>query len=542
MRSRLPAFNTIWVAALSAAFLLFLTNGVFWSKATAFFATNHPFLIGFTVSLYLLFFAVLLTLSAPYMLRPVYSLIFLIAAGAGYFTDTFGVMIDRDMIRNVAQTDVAESSQLMTSSYVIHMLLYGVLPCLLIWLIPIKRLRPLREVGRNTALILGSVVVAFGFILTHLVVFMPFWQREREVTMSYLNPVMAISSTVDYGLREYIRGPYVAAPYGTDAKLGPAIADAAHPTILVLVVGETARAQNFSLMGYKRDTNPELEAMDIVAFKHATSCGTSTAVSMPCMFSHLGHDGYSKNKAYSSENLVDVLKHAGLKVEWWENNTGPKGIADRIPTDMIAHNGPADLCEGGECLDEILARKLERVLPGIKDNTVLVLHTMGSHGPSYFKRYPNQYRKFRPDCRTPELTTCTPQELVNAYDNTVVYTDHMLARFIDILKSRTDASTALLYMSDHGESLGEDGLYLHGAPYDIAPDYQKKIPAIAWVSDGYAAQFKLDMGCAKAKGDAPVSHDNMFDTVLGLMDVKTSVYKAPLDLFSSCHENGVASN
>jgi lipid A ethanolaminephosphotransferase len=185
MRSRLPAFNTIWVAALSAAFLLFLTNGVFWSKATAFFATNHPFLIGFTVSLYLLFFAVLLTLSAPYMLRPVYSLIFLIAAGAGYFTDTFGVMIDRDMIRNVAQTDVAESSQLMTSGYVIHMLLYGVLPCLLIWLIPIKRLRPLREVGRNTALILGSVVVAFGFILTHLVVFMPFWQREREVTMRF---------------------------------------------------------------------------------------------------------------------------------------------------------------------------------------------------------------------------------------------------------------------------------------------------------------------------------------------------------------------
>jgi lipid A ethanolaminephosphotransferase len=260
------------------------------------------------------------------------------------------------------------------------------------------------------------------------------------------------------------------------------------------------------------------------------------------MFSHLGHDGYSKSAAYSSENLVDVLHHAGLKVEWWENNTGPKGIADRIPTDMIARNGPADLCEGGECLDEILARKLERVLPTVEDNTVLVLHTMGSHGPSYFKRYPEPYRKFRPDCRTPELTTCTQQELVNAYDNTVVYTDHMLARFIAILKSRPDASTALFYMSDHGESLGEDGLYLHGAPYALAPDYQKKIPAFAWFSGGYAQQFKLDRDCAMAKGKAPISHDNMFDTVLGMMDVRTSVYKPALDLFAACHGSGVASN
>lgn len=542
MRERLPALRVVLVAALSAAFLLFLTNGTFWSKATAFFATNHPFLIGFTVSLYLLFFAVMLTLSAPYMIRPIYSLIFLIAAGASYYTDTFGVMIDRDMIRNVAQTDMAESSQLITTGFVLHMLVYGVLPCLAIWFIGIKRRPFWSDVWRNTLWITGSVIVAFAFTLTHLGVFMPFWQREREVTMSYLNPVMAISSTVDYGLREYIRAPYVAAPYGTDATLGPAIAAAKSPTILVLVVGETARAQNFSLMGYKRDTNPELSKLDVVAFKHATSCGTSTAISMPCMFSHLGHDGYSKDAAYSSENLVDVLKHAGLKVEWWENNTGPKGIANRIPTDMIAHSGPADLCAGGECLDEILARKLERVLPTIKDNTVLVLHTMGSHGPSYFKRYPEQYRKFTPDCRTPELTTCTPQELVNAYDNTVVYTDHMLARFIDILKSRTDASTALFYMSDHGESLGEDGLYLHGAPYALAPDYQKKIPAFAWVSDGYASQFRLDRRCAAAKGETPISHDNMFDTVLGLMDVKTSIYKAPLDLFSTCHDSGVASN
>jgi lipid A ethanolaminephosphotransferase len=535
MISRCPAIGSTTLAMLVAAWLLFLTNHTFWTKILSVLADQPIDLALLGLMLFLLYFAVLLVFSAPYIIKPVYIFAIWVAASASYFTDEFGIMVDRDMIQNVAQTNGAESSHLLTANLAWHLLIFGVLPSLAVLWVCVVHLPIWQKVRRNTVVILGCLAVCAGVIAVNSRTFIPLWQHQRETTMSYLNPAMPFIGTIDYAQRQMRDINIVAGPYGRDAKQGPRIAASPKKMLTIIVVGETARAQNFSLNGYERDTNPELKARDVFAFQNVTSCGTATAVSLPCMFSHIGHDNYSRRAALSSENLVDVLQHAGLKVEWWENNTGPKSVADRIPTVTMSETGDNALCRNGECLDEILVKRLRDHIADFKDNSVLVVHTMGSHGPAYFQRYEPAFEKFKPACQNPELSECSSAELVNAYDNSILYTDHILASIIDVLKEHSgEFASSMIYMSDHGESLGEDGVYLHGAPYAIAPDTQTHIPFITWMSDDFAKTNEVDTACIRGKEGDRFSHDNLFDTVLGMMDVQTSVYNQTLDAFASC--------
>ena len=165
------------------------------------------------------------------------------------------------------------------------------------------------------------------------------------------------------------------------------------------------------------------------------------------------------------------------------------------------------------------------------NDILIVLHTMGSHGPAYFKRYPPEFEVFMPSCKTSQLNECTDEEITNAYDNTILYTDYFLSKVITILKANSvNSDTAMLYISDHGESLGENGLYLHGMPYFMAPDEQIKIPAFMWFDESISRIF--DIESIKEKAQLPQSHDSLFHTLLGLMDVETELYKKDLDLLA----------
>lgn len=253
------------------------------------------------------------------------------------------------------------------------------------------------------------------------------------------------------------------------------------------------------------------------------------------MFSIYTRAEFSVYKANSIENLTDVMRHAGIQIAWWDNNTGSKGIADRISYENLSREKDERFCHDGECNDGILVERLRRHLDEITDDTVLILHQIGSHGPAYFLRYPPEFEKFKPACSTVQFADCTQQEIINAYDNTIVYTDHVLSQIIDLLKSRSDKfATSMLYISDHGESLGESGLYLHGLPYFIAPDTQTKVPFIAWFSDDFVKTMRLDLSCLVAKKEQSYSHDNLFHSILGIMDIKTAVYRQNLDIFASC--------
>jgi len=249
------------------------------------------------------------------------------------------------------------------------------------------------------------------------------------------------------------------------------------------------------------------------------------------MFSMLGRANYSDEKAKSHEGLLDVLQRAGVKVSWRDNQSGCKGVCDRIAHETLGPQSPEAQCQDGECLDESLLGGLQARIDQASGDTVLVLHMMGSHGPAYYKRYPREFAVFQPECTTSQLDQCSPAQLRNSYDNSLLYTDHVLARLIQLLRqNKSGRDIAMLYLSDHGESLGEGNFYLHGAPALIAPAYQTHVPALLWLSDRYP----LNAACLRDKASQRYSQDYLFHSVLGLQQVRTDLYRAELDLFAAC--------
>ena len=533
MRSHRPIIPALGLTVMAALYVLALTNRTFWSKAVAYFDGHALRLVSFAAILLLLHVAVLALFSGRRLLRPVLILLVLLAAASSYFSDRFGVVIDRNMIANVVETTGSEASQLLTLDFFIYMLLFGVLPAgLLAWV----QVTPasFRQRLAISALSLAAAALLIGAQASY---FLPMWRQERTGMMSHLVPATPIVGAISFGVRQFNETGVVAHPYGADARTGAALAAADRKVLTLVIVGETARAENFSLLGYGRDTNAETATRDVIAFSNVTSCGTATAVSLPCMFSHLGRAGYSNAKALGSENLEDVLAHAGLHVEWWDNNSGSKTVAKRVREIDFYKAKDDRFCqpEGGDCNDDILVDLLRKRIGDISGNAVLVLHLGGSHGPAYYLRYPRAFARFQPDCQTAQISDCSREELINAYDNSLVFTDHVLAEIIDLLKAKQDQfASSLVYMSDHGESLGENGVYLHGAPYMIAPSQQTHIPMLAWFSPDFARINGLDTACVRREKDKPLSHDNLFSTVLGLMDVHTRVYARGQDAFASC--------
>ncbi|MFN3586275.1 MAG: phosphoethanolamine transferase, partial [Moraxellaceae bacterium] len=359
--------------------------------------------------------------------------------------------------------------------------------------------------------------------------------RNHKELRHYLYPNNLIGGFMAYGKSSTPLASDVV-KVGADISKGSSWQAKEKPVLLVLVIGETARAENFSLYGYARKTNPDLEKInDLIVLQDVQSCGTETAVSLPCMLSVLGRADYSLAKAAQQENLLDMVHRAGIQVHWIDNQSGCKNTCVRVETESTASADDPTLCRGGECHDEILVKRLQAFLASNRGDAMVVLHQMGSHGPAYYKRYPDNFAVFAPTCRTSLLDKCTSEEIVNAYDNTIRYTDHVLASIIDTLKRhQQDYATAMIYMSDHGESLGEYGLYLHGAPYVLAPSQQTRVPALLWLSSDIERQRRIDSRCLAQQRNKPYSHDNLVHSVLGLMDLHSTVYQIAQDIFAAC--------
>jgi lipid A ethanolaminephosphotransferase len=256
------------------------------------------------------------------------------------------------------------------------------------------------------------------------------------------------------------------------------------------------------------------------------------------MFSPWGRHDYDEARIRGHQSLLHVLEHAGIATLWRDNQSGCKGVCEGLAVDRLDGADDPVLCANGRCMDEILlsdlperVRELDRARPG---DRVIVLHQLGNHGPSYFERYPAAFRRFTPTCDTPELGDCSREQIVNSYDNAVLYTDHVLARTIDTLGRMDGYDTAMIYLSDHGESLGENGLFLHGMPRAIAPEQQTRVPMAMWFSAGFAADRRLDMSCLRERAARPADHDLLFSSVLGLMQVHTSLYDPQRDVFAGC--------
>ena len=533
-----PQLGSITVSILTALYLLALTNWSFWSRGWIYLEGRPTTFASIAIGIASLYIALCVAVSVKYMMKPVFILLILVSAAGAWFMDRFGVVIDIEMIRNAAETNSAEAGHLITVGFVLHMLVYGLLPSLLLMWVEVRHRPFFGKVRGNLAVITPLLVIALVAGLSHARVYAA-TVRAHHDWFETLNPFVPLVTAVAFAAGQSADVNVVAAPLGEDARIGDVPLGERKPRLMIVVAGETARADNFSLGGYGRDTNPELAKKDIRYFPETTSCGTATAVSLPCMFSVYPRTDYTHRKGLETQNLLDVLSHAGVNVEWWDNNTGSKEIAKRVKERSLIEGGNPAYCSGGECRDQVLIDNLDAWIGSVKTDTVLVLHQIGSHGPAYSLRYPEEFRRFTPDCRAADFSECTRDEIVNAYDNTVAYTDHILASVIDRLEKQEDRlDVSMLYMSDHGESLGELGLYLHGTPYMIAPSQQTHVPFVLWLGKDAKRAYSAD--CLDAEKARPQSHDNLFHTVLGMMRVETTVRDPSLDLMSACRLGSVS--
>lgn len=456
-----------------------------------------------------------------------------VSATAGYFIGTYGILLDHSMIANLVQTHTAEALELMSWRLWAWLLAFGVLPAVLISRARVASTPWTRELSAKALGMAVAVACLAAVSLVNYQHYASLLRNHRELRLM-LVPSNVVAAVHGH-LRRRLAAPTALEVVGADARHAFSEARAAKPTLTILLVGETARAANFSLNGYQRPTNPELARQNVFSFSDVSACGTSTAVSLPCMFLDVGRDGFKATLALHHEGLLDVLQHAGITVRWLDNNSGCKDVCDRVPHEDLSNMQVPGLCASDECYDEILLHRLQDYLDKQDHDILIVLHMKGSHGPAYFKRYPRAFEVFTPACDNVQLDRCSRQAIVNAYDNTLRYTDHVLSQTIDLLRSNaTRFDAAMLYVSDHGESLGENGLYLHGIPYALAPREQIQVPMLLWLSEGLSERLSIDIACLSGRQHTPLSHDYVFHSILGLSNVQTAVYRPERDLFRPC--------
>ena len=522
---------SVWMAAA--------TNAALWRELRALSILDAPGGLVFAGTLGLATAAILVLLGSllawRFTFKPLLIGLLLVAATGCHFMWHYGIAIDASMLTNVLQTDPHEAADLLSWQLLSTIGGLGLLPALLVWRWPLQYGRWPRRAGRNLLLAAVALLVLGATLLANYQPLASHWRNHKQLRylVNPLNTVYAAGWLAAQPLRQ---PPGPLQTIALDAHLA---ASTARPPLLMLVLGETGRSGNFGLNGYGRDTTPELARENVASFRNAWSCGTSTAASLPCMFSHLGRAGFEARTG-NYENLLDVLQRAGLAVLWLDNQSGCKGICERVPhADTAALQDPL-LCSDGQCLDGVLLKDLDARIAALPADrrargVVLVLHQMGSHGPAYAKRSPPSSKRFSPECIGNDLQQCTREAIVNAYDNSIVYTDHVLASAIGWLKSQTTQyDPAMLYVADHGESLGENNLYLHGLPYAIAPDVQKHVPWITWLSPGFQARSGVSMDCLRTQADVRLTHDHLFHSMLGLAGVQTHVYQRGLDAYAGC--------
>ena len=464
----------------------------------------------------------LLALVSRWLLKSVVIVLGFSNAVALYFIDTFGVVLDRTMMSNIFNTNAAEALDLLHPKLLLYVSFLGVLPALLVVKITLTNLSRWKQLLSMVTVVLASSVWLYANAATWL------WLDKNG---SQFGGLILPWSYVINSARHFSKASELSAK---QELLPPASFTDAQRSVVVLVIGESARAKNFSLYGYARQTTPQLSALPVVVMPNARSCATYTTESIRCMLSHLGADG---SFATPFEPLPSYLQRHGVDVAWRSNNWGEPRL------EVGNYLKAADLrrsCNGGDCTrldyDEVLLHQLqEQIAKSTAKKTFIVLHQSGSHGPQYHTKYPPEFEIFKPVCKTVELSSCTSQELVNAYDNSVMYTDYLLAKLISQLNALKDTSAVMIYASDHGESLGENGLYLHGTPNAIAPDVQRDIPFIVWVSDEFRRQRGLAAQPIKSalSPAGTYSHDHIFHSVLGALGVQSVVYKKELDVFET---------
>lgn len=499
---------------------------------------NWLFALSFPVLLFSLLHIFLSLLDFKYLIKPLAIALVLIGSTVTYAEYNYSVLFNYGMIENIFQTSSSEAQMYVNSMSILWVLITGIIPSLVILNIKIKYGKPLKFIGNKVAYLAITVTLFSGILLVFYKSYASFGRNNKEF-VHMITPLNVITNSIKYLDRTYF---YTTPEYKTIAQDASIVAtESINPKLFVLLVGETSRAKNHNYYGYSRQTNAYTEDESLLVFNDVSSCGTATAISVPCMFSLLKKDDFSTQSARNQDNVLDILNRLPINVEWLDNDGTCKDVCNDITHVFFDPKSNAKLCDGKYCYDQILIDNLQKTINKYSENnkdTVIVLHLVGSHGPTYYRRYPSQFKIFIPDCPRSDIQNCTEQKLVNTYDNTILYTDYIYDEAIKIAKDNEGWDSSVMYVSDHGESLGENGFYLHGIPYAIAPKEQTQIPMYLWLSDSYMASEHMSRNCLKRMVETGhFSHDNVFHTVLGMMNVSTEVYQPELDVLSSCEHS-----
>lgn len=503
------------------------------------------FKIGFVISVPILFLAVLNFLFTfftwPLIYKPFFMLLLIMSSLVSYGGYNYGVMFDYGMIENVFETDASEARSYLSLYSILWVLLIGGIPAFVVFKVNLSCKTSLSFIG----IILGKLVSLISSVVVVVIIAFFYYQNYASIGRNNIHlkkliiPNEFVYSTFKYIGNTFFNASLLYRPIGLDAKQSEKALKQAQekPTFLVFLLGETARNQNYELNGYPRSTNKYTRELDVISFLDVDSCGTATAVSVPCLFSKLTRSHFDRRLSDTQDNVLNIMKRAGISILWKENDGGDKDVAKWMKKITVDRSRKDEMCNGNTCFDMALLDDFEGNVENLSGNRIVFLHLSGSHGPTYFQRYPKSKAQFQPDCPRADIENCSVEEIVNTYDNTILYTDYVMSKTIEKLKTlESKYNTALIYISDHGESLGENGLFLHGLPYSFAPEYQTKVPLILWMSPGFKEAKNVNYDCLKnnAKKQGIYSHDNVFHSLLGLMDVETKEYEKSLDIFSEC--------
>ena len=533
-----PTLSRLWLLIAFSLYIAVFLNIAYYRQVMAAMplTTAHTTLVFLTMPLVAFcVINIVATLASFLWLDKVLLAVFiLVSAAAQYFIISFGIVLDRSMIVNMLDTTASESFALITPQLLIALFVSAILPIVLLFVIRVKQTQPVwKSLFCRLVSLLVSVLVIGLVALPFYKDYASLFRNNKELVKS-LSPSNSIAASWSYYSHHRLANlPLVR--IGEDAHQDSQRL-AGKRNLTILIVGETSRADHFSLLGYDRQTNPLLARDDVIGYPNTASCGTSTAVSVPCMFSNMPRSHYDEALASHQEGLLDIIQRAGINVLWNENDGGCKGACDRVPHQDVTRLNLPGMCIDGECYDDVLFHGLEEYIDQLKGNGVIVLHTIGSHGPTYSHRYPPAFRKFTPTCDTNQIQTCSQQQLINTYDNTLVYVDYIVDHAVKLLQAHQDRfTTSLVYLSDHGESLGENGVYLHGMPYAIAPEAQKHVPMVIWLSPDYQKRYAVDARCLQSQARTQhFSQDNLFSTVLGLTGTMTHEYVPSDDILTAC--------
>ncbi len=417
-----------------------------------------------------------------------------------YFVNTYDVLVTAAMMGNVFNTRYSEASGYMSLSAALYLLCLGILPA--IWVISRKvNYKSVKTFGKTSGI---ALVVMLAVVAANINNFT--WIDRHATKLGSL--LMPWSYTVN-SVRYYNS---VKKRNRQEIKLPDVTSISDSRDVVVLIIGESARSENFSLYGYQKQTNPLLEKDSVIALK-ATSAATYTTAGVKAILDHK-----PTKKLY--ELLPNYLFRAGVDVVWRTSNWGEP------PLHIDKYQKVADLKalypDADKRYDEILTSSLAEVIESSDAKKIfIVLHTSTSHGPAYYTKYPVQFEQFIPVCTTVEMAKADRAELLNAYDNTILYTDYIIHSVIEDLKSIDDRRCCLLFISDHGESLGENNLYMHGVPMSMAPKEQIEIPFIIWQSDK----------SVKIKNLEQAGQYHIFHSTLDFLGIESPIFDKEMSIF-----------